>query len=100
MIQDANCSQTFSRFQTEFLDIMRSPSRCDPESGLVALIRSVSKKFKAEDAVYVCFFDAKIVKDEQDSRHGNRYTRVPSPEFEHDTPLRPLFESPCLSLSW
>jgi hypothetical protein len=37
----------------------------------------------------VCFFDTKIVKDKQDSRHGNRHTGVPWPEFEHDTPFRP-----------
>jgi hypothetical protein len=63
------------------------------------LLRSVSGQFGAKDEACVCFFDAKIVKDEQNSHHGNRYTRVPSPEFEHDNPLRPLFESPWLSLS-
>jgi hypothetical protein len=37
------------------------------------------------------FFDTKIVKDVQESRHGNSHTEIPTPEFKHGDSLRSSF---------
>jgi hypothetical protein len=79
-----------------FRDVMHPQTPFQTQSGLVALIKRSYQHLEGSEqkgGVSMRFFDTKIVKDLQESRHGNSHTEIPSSEFKHGTPLRSSLEA-------
>jgi hypothetical protein len=81
--------------------IMLPQTHFQAQSGLVTLIKRSYRHLEVsgqKGGACMRFFDTKIVRDLQESRHGNSHTEIPSSEFKHGASLRTSFEAWRVSL--
>ena len=88
-------------------DVMHPKAPFQNQRGLATLIKRSCRRLEVSEekgTADMRFFDTKIIKDVQESRHGNGHTETPSPEFKHVAPLLSSVARSltcfCLFLSW
>jgi len=81
---------------TTFHDVMHPQIHFQTQRRLVTLIKRSYRHLEGsgqKGGACMRFFDTKIVKDVQESRHGNSHTEIPSSEFKHGASLRSSLEA-------
>lgn len=79
-----------------FHDVMHPQTHFQTQRRLVTPIKRSYRHLEGsgqKGGACVRFFDTKIVKDVQESRHGNSHTEIPSSEFKHGASLRSSLEA-------
>lgn len=95
---------TIPNADTTFHDVVHPQTHFQTQRRLVTLIKRSYRHLEGsgqKGGACMRFFDTKIVKDVQESRHGNSHTEIPSSEFKHEASLRASLEAWRVSFcSW
>jgi hypothetical protein len=87
---------TIPNADTTFHDVMYPQTHFQTQRRMVTPIKRSYRHLEGsgqKGGACMPFFDTKIVKDVQESRHGNSHTEIPSSEFKHGASLRSSLEA-------